>query len=349
MPCPTSTVTADRGGVATWVGTPGTETALVRRNTCVTPSWSGCCWSSPAHTLSRLDAAPQSQSSAGQQSNAAERVDLNAADRPALEALPGIGPRTAELIIEYRNETGGFKKVEELVSSIETKGTVAGRRRAIQERRLCVERVTKRFGRRRVLRGASFQVSPGRTVGVIGANGSGKTTLLRIMLGLVRPDSGRVTPNGDYPADAFREFPVAYFGRGSALPAHARVSQWARLFTRTGPLLPIAGGYGRCHAGSGSWSVCKQGWSAESLSWLFSMSPGRASTLRDRSGWLGVLTIAGVEARWWCCRHIASPTLLVCVTRMPSCIAVVSPVSTEIVSDVQDNRWQTDSGLRIWL
>ena len=123
------------------------------------------------------------------------------------------------------------------MSSIETKGTLAGRRRAIPERRLCVERVTKRFGQRRVLRGASFQVSPGRTVGVIGANGSGKTTLLRIMIGLVRPDSGRVTLNGDYLADAFREFPVAYFGSGSALPAHARVSQWARLFTRTGPLL----------------------------------------------------------------------------------------------------------------
>ncbi len=68
------------------------------------------------HPLSRLDAAPLDQSSAGQQSNAVERVDLNAADRPALEALPGIGPRTAELIIEYRNETGGFKKVEELMN-----------------------------------------------------------------------------------------------------------------------------------------------------------------------------------------------------------------------------------------
>ena len=50
------------------------------------------------------------------QSSALVRVDLNAADQPALESLPGIGPRTAELIIEYRNETGGFKKVEELMN-----------------------------------------------------------------------------------------------------------------------------------------------------------------------------------------------------------------------------------------
>ena len=45
-----------------------------------------------------------------------ERVDLNTADREVLEALPGIGPRTAELIIEYRNDNGGFKKVEDLMN-----------------------------------------------------------------------------------------------------------------------------------------------------------------------------------------------------------------------------------------
>ena len=43
-------------------------------------------------------------------------IDLNTADRTALESLPGVGPRTAELIIEYRAETGGFKKVEELMN-----------------------------------------------------------------------------------------------------------------------------------------------------------------------------------------------------------------------------------------
>ena len=54
----------------------------------------------------------------GSGSSAEERsaIDLNTADRPALEALPGVGPRTAELIIEYRTESGGFKKVEELMN-----------------------------------------------------------------------------------------------------------------------------------------------------------------------------------------------------------------------------------------
>ena len=46
----------------------------------------------------------------------AEKVDLNSANKEALEALPGIGPRTAELILEYRSQSGGFKKVEELMN-----------------------------------------------------------------------------------------------------------------------------------------------------------------------------------------------------------------------------------------
>ena len=68
------------------------------------------------YPLSRLDAAPQDRSSAAQSSDVAGRVDLNTANQPALESLPGIGPKTAELIIEYRKETGGFKKVEELMN-----------------------------------------------------------------------------------------------------------------------------------------------------------------------------------------------------------------------------------------
>ena len=45
-----------------------------------------------------------------------KRVELNSADRPVLETLPGVGPRTAELIIQYRKEHGGFEKIEELMN-----------------------------------------------------------------------------------------------------------------------------------------------------------------------------------------------------------------------------------------
>jgi len=43
-------------------------------------------------------------------------VDLNSASLGDLESLPGIGRRTAERIIEYRQKSGGFKKIEELMN-----------------------------------------------------------------------------------------------------------------------------------------------------------------------------------------------------------------------------------------
>lgn len=46
---------------------------------------------------------------------AAALVNLNTASPSELATLPGIGPRTAQLIVEHREKNGGFKKVEELM------------------------------------------------------------------------------------------------------------------------------------------------------------------------------------------------------------------------------------------
>ncbi len=43
-------------------------------------------------------------------------VNLNTATAADLEALPGIGKSTAQRILEYRQKSGGFKKVEELMN-----------------------------------------------------------------------------------------------------------------------------------------------------------------------------------------------------------------------------------------
>jgi competence protein ComEA len=42
-------------------------------------------------------------------------VDINTADQPTLETLPGVGPVTATAIIDWRTEHGGFTSVEELL------------------------------------------------------------------------------------------------------------------------------------------------------------------------------------------------------------------------------------------
>jgi ABC-type multidrug transport system ATPase subunit len=57
---------------------------------------------------------------------------------------------------------------------------------------LAAEEVHKQYGRRRVLRGASFEGRAGQLVAILGENGSGKSTLLRILAGSENMDAGRV-------------------------------------------------------------------------------------------------------------------------------------------------------------
>ena len=43
-------------------------------------------------------------------------VNLNTATAAQLETLPGVGAATAQRILEYRQKSGGFKKIEELMN-----------------------------------------------------------------------------------------------------------------------------------------------------------------------------------------------------------------------------------------
>lgn len=59
--------------------------------------------------------------------------------------------------------------------------------------KISVEKIVKNFGERRILRDISFSLESGQSVAVVGPNGSGKTTLVKILCGLIRPTSGKVT------------------------------------------------------------------------------------------------------------------------------------------------------------
>ena len=46
----------------------------------------------------------------------AEVVNLNSATATQIASLPGIGPKTAELVVQYRGKNGPFKKIEEIMN-----------------------------------------------------------------------------------------------------------------------------------------------------------------------------------------------------------------------------------------
>jgi ABC-2 type transport system ATP-binding protein len=64
------------------------------------------------------------------------------------------------------------------------------------------EGLTKHFGTTRALDGLDLVVQPGEVFGFLGPNGAGKSTTIRLLLGLVRPTSGRAWIFGDDAGDA---------------------------------------------------------------------------------------------------------------------------------------------------
>ncbi|MEW5868143.1 MAG: ABC transporter ATP-binding protein [Chloroflexota bacterium] len=62
---------------------------------------------------------------------------------------------------------------------------------------LKVEGLSKSFGGLKAVYHVDFEVQQGEIVGLIGPNGSGKTTTLNLLTGFHKPDSGKITFNGE--------------------------------------------------------------------------------------------------------------------------------------------------------
>jgi lipopolysaccharide export system ATP-binding protein len=61
---------------------------------------------------------------------------------------------------------------------------------------LSTEEIAKSYAGRQVVKGVNLQIEQGEVVGLLGPNGAGKTTSFYMIVGLVRPDSGRVLADG---------------------------------------------------------------------------------------------------------------------------------------------------------
>jgi phospholipid/cholesterol/gamma-HCH transport system ATP-binding protein len=80
--------------------------------------------------------------------------------------------------------------------------------------------VTKSFGQNHVLRGVNLTIPRGQSMVVIGGSGTGKSVLLKSILGLVIPDTGSITLDGQDVTKADRDAFLARFGmlfQGGAL------------------------------------------------------------------------------------------------------------------------------------
>jgi len=61
---------------------------------------------------------------------------------------------------------------------------------------LIAEKLVKRYRKRTVVDQVDFSVKRGEIVGLLGPNGAGKTTTFVMIIGLVKPDGGRIILDG---------------------------------------------------------------------------------------------------------------------------------------------------------
>ena len=62
---------------------------------------------------------------------------------------------------------------------------------------IVIENLHKSFNGQAVLKGISMHIKRGRTRVILGLSGSGKSVLMKHIIGLMRPDSGSITIDGD--------------------------------------------------------------------------------------------------------------------------------------------------------
>jgi len=70
---------------------------------------------------------------------------------------------------------------------------------------ISVQNVTKNYGNFRAVDNLSFEVHPGEIFAMLGPNGAGKSTTMRMILDIIKPDSGKIAVLGGQMTDAIKD------------------------------------------------------------------------------------------------------------------------------------------------
>lgn len=89
---------------------------------------------------------------------------------------------------------------------------------------LTCRELSKRYGKVSALESVSFEIEPGRIVGLLGPNGSGKSTLIKLANGLLQPSAGEILVCGRKPGAETKAL-VSYLPERSALPVWMNAAQ----------------------------------------------------------------------------------------------------------------------------
>ena len=94
-----------------------------------------------------------------------------------------------------------------------------------------LDQVAFRYGRQQVLNGMSLRVPAGEVFGILGASGSGKTTVIRLLVGLLKPRSGKVRVLGEAPSPRLAHR-IGYMPQLNALYLELSVQENVDFFAR---------------------------------------------------------------------------------------------------------------------
>ena len=83
-----------------------------------------------------------------------------------------------------------------------------------------IDSVTKKFGAFAAVDNISYEINNGEYFALLGPNGAGKTTIVRMLLGFIKPTSGRIIINGMSATDPKSRQYVGYLSENHMIPPY---------------------------------------------------------------------------------------------------------------------------------